>query len=248
MSVVSPARPEWGPQIRRLGVTDEVISRFRDLILQGVLTPGCKLPSERELVDVLGVSRPTLRQALKALQFLGIIRSRQGDGSYLEESTSEILKAPLDFAVAMKGRGQHDLMETRLTIEVKVAALAADRRTVDDLEHLQTALDGMRRSAGVPDAWCAHDIEFHARVVDAAKNAVMASVFEMLSHLLLASRMETVRQLTDYAGSLRSHEQILEAIRRKDAVGAGEAMAEHFRLIDDRAKRTTRASSGESAS
>ena len=223
-----------------MAITDEVISRFKDLIHQGVLTPGCKLPSERELVEVLGVSRPTLRQALKALQFLGIIRSRQGDGSYLEESTSEILKAPLDFAIAMKGRGQQDLMETRLTIEVKVAALAAERRTSKDLENLRRSLNGMRVSSGVPDAWCAHDIEFHARIVEAAKNAVMAGVFEMLSHLLLASRLETVRQLTDYEGSWRSHEAILDAIERQDAADAADAMTEHFRLIDERAKAAAR--------
>src|ERR1035437_3855588 len=185
--------PDWGPQIRRMAITDEVISRFKDLILQRVLTPGCKLPSERELVKVLGVSRPTLRQAMKALQVLGIIRSRQGDGSYLEENTSEILKAPLDFAIALKGTAKTDLFETRQTIEVKLAALAAGRRTAQDLENMRRALGGMRASAGVPDQWCEHDIEFHTRIVEAAKNVVMASILEMLSHMLVQSRNDTVR-------------------------------------------------------
>ncbi len=228
-------RPEWGPQIRRMAITDEVISRFRNLILQGVLTPGCKLPSERELVRVLGVSRPTLRQALKALQVLGIIRSRQGAGSYLAEATSEILKSPLDFAIALKGMAKADLFETRQTLEVKLAALAAERRTAKDLENMRVALAAMKASAGVPDKWCVHDIEFHNRIVEAANNAVMASVMEMLSHLLVQSRNDTVGLLTDSDGSLRSHERVFEEIERRDPARAAEAMAEHFRLMENRA-------------
>jgi GntR family transcriptional repressor for pyruvate dehydrogenase complex len=234
MRSTSIARPEWGPQIRRVAITDEVISRFKDLILQHVLTPGCKLPSERKLVEVLGVSRPTLRQAMKALQVLGIIRCRQGDGSYLVETTSEILKAPLDFAIALKGTAKPDLFETRQTMEVKLAALAAERRTAQDLQNMRLALAGMRASAGVPDQWCEHDIAFHTRIVEAARNAVMASIVEMLSHMLVQSRTESVRLLTDYEGSLRSHERVFEEIERQNPAGAGEAMAEHFRLMETR--------------
>jgi GntR family transcriptional repressor for pyruvate dehydrogenase complex len=239
LSMPDPAasRSEWGPQIRRLAITDEVLSRFRDLILQRVLTPGCKLPSERELVRVLGVSRPTLRQAMKALQVLGIIRSRQGDGSYLAEVTSDILKGPLDFALALKGTAKPDLFETRQALEVKLAALAAERRTAEDLQNMRLALAGMKASAGVPDQWCEHDIEFHSRIVEAAKNGVMASIMEMLSHMLVQSRTETVRILTDYEGSLRSHERVFEEIERQDRSGAAEAMAEHFRLMETRARQ-----------
>ncbi|MCX6550301.1 MAG: FadR/GntR family transcriptional regulator [Acidobacteria bacterium] len=236
MAIASTDRTEWGPQIRRTAITDEVISRIKDLILQRVLIPGCKLPSERELVKVLGVSRPTLRQAMKALQVLGIIRSRQGDGSYLEETISESLKVSLDFAIAVKGRVKPDLFETRQTMEVKLAALAAERRTEQDLENMRIALAGMRASAGVPDRWCEHDVEFHTRIVEAAKNTVMASIVEMLAHLLVQSRNETVRLLTDYEGSLRSHERIFEEIERQDSACAAKALAEHFRLMEDRAR------------
>jgi GntR family transcriptional repressor for pyruvate dehydrogenase complex len=238
MVVSAISRLEWGPQIRRMAITDEVISRFKDLILQRVLTPGCKLPSERELAEVLGVSRPTLRQAMKALQVLGIIRTRQGDGAYLEEKTSEILKAPLDFSIALKGTAKHDLFETRQTMEVRLAALAAERRTAQDLQNMRQALADMRSSAGVPDQWCEHDIEFHARIVEAAKNGVMASIVEMLSHMLVESRKETVRLLTDYEESLRSHERVFEEIERQNASGAGEAMADHFRLMETRVRLT----------
>jgi GntR family transcriptional repressor for pyruvate dehydrogenase complex len=231
-------RPDWGTQIQRIAITDEVISRFKNLIQQRVLTPGCKLPSERELAEVLGVSRPTLRQAMKALQVLGIIRSRQGAGSYLEETTSDILKVPLDFAVAFKGPAKHDLFETRQTMEVRLAALAADRRTAEDLENMRQALAGMRASAGVPDRWCENDIDFHKRIVEAAKNAVMASIAEMLGHMLVESRKESVRLLTDYGESLRSHQRIFEQIEQQNPSGAAEAMTDHFRLMESRVRQT----------
>lgn len=225
----------WGPQIRRLAITDEVISRFKDLIHQGVLVPGSRLPSERELATVLGVSRPTLRQALKALQVLGIVRSRQGDGSYLAEITSDVLRAPLDFSIALKGPAKRDLFETRQTVEVRLAGLAAERRTDDDLARLRSALAAMKESAGLPDAWCENDIRFHACIVDAAKNAVMASIYEMLSHLLVQSRQESVRLLTDYEASFNSHQRVFDEIERRNPVGASEAMIDHFRAMESRA-------------
>lgn len=229
------AQAGWGPQIRRMAITDEVISRFKDLIQQGVLTPGSKLPSERELAGVLGVSRPTLRQAMKALQVLGIIRSRQGDGSYLAEITSDVLRAPLDFTIALKKPAKRDLFETRQTVEVKLAQLAAERRTEQDLQNLRAALAAMQASAGIPDQWCESDIRFHTCIVEAAKNAVMASIFEMLSHLLIQSRKDTVRLLTDYEASFQSHKRVFEQIERQNPSGAREAMVDHFRAMESRA-------------
>ncbi len=230
----SQSAPDWGPQIRRMAMTDEVISRFKDLIARGVLTLGSKLPSERELAEVLGVSRPTLRQALKAMQVLGIIRSRQGDGSYMEATTGDILKTSLGFSIALKGAVLYDLFETRQTIEIKLAALAAGRRTEEDLDHLREALSGMKRSAGMQDEWCEHEFRFHAHIVEAAKNSVMASIIEMLSHLLVQSRKETVRLLTDYDGSYRTHERVFEEIVKADPIGAAEAMSDHFGFMHDR--------------
>lgn len=225
--------PDWGPQIRRMAITDEVISRFQDLIARGVLTFGSKLPSERELAEVLGVSRPTVRQALKAMQVLGIVRSRQGDGTYLEAPTGDVLRRPLEFSIALKGAVLHDLFETRQTVEIKLAALAAGRRTDRDLDQMREALAGMKRSAGMPDQWCEHELRFHAHVVEAAKNSVMASIVEMLSHLLVQSRKDTVRRLVDYDGSYRTHERVFEAIERADTAGASQAMVEHFEFMQD---------------
>jgi GntR family transcriptional regulator, transcriptional repressor for pyruvate dehydrogenase complex len=227
---------DLGPQITRVVISDEVISRFKDLIARRVFVPGRRLPPERELATALAVSRPTLRQALRALQILGVIRSRQGSGSYLAESAADILRAPLEFALAMKGIAKTDLFETRCTLEVRLASLAAERRGEEDLVAMREALASMRNSFGDPEAWCTHEISFHDSIVRAARNAVMITIMEMLSFMLMESRKDTVRMLTDYPASYDSHEKVFVQIEKKDAEGAALAMADHFRIMQKRAE------------
>lgn len=227
-------RSDWGPQLKRVAISDEVISRFRDLIASRVLTPGCQLPTERELGETLGVSRPTLRQAMKGLQLLGIIRSRQGDGSYLADSTRDMLRVPLEFAIAFKGMAKHDLFEAREAIEVKLAALAALRRTEEDLNEMRNALTSMIAAKDLSDQYCESGLRFHNCIAVASKNAVMISIIEMLAGMLMQGRRESVRLLVDYDGSYLEHEQIFLQIEKGDPKGASIAMIEHFRSIEDR--------------
>lgn len=226
-----------GPHITKVAISDELIVRFKELISTGVFKAGDKLPAEWELAQALAVSRPTLRQALRALQILGVVKSRQGSGSYLANSTTDILRVPLEFALALKGTGTADLFETRKTIEVKLAELAALRRTAEDLTQMRRWLDQMKVSMGMPDQWCLHEIGFHRSIVDAAKNGVMASIMEMLSRMLIESRKQTIRILDNYSESFRSHEDVYLAIEKLDPAAATEAMTEHFAVMERRAKQ-----------
>lgn len=239
----TPVCVDLGPQITRVAISDEVILRFKDLIARRVFPPGSKLPPERELAAALAVSRPTLRQALCALQMLGVIRSRQGSGSYLAECGADILREPLEFALALEGIAKTDLFETRCTLEVKLAALAADRRSEEDLEAMQAALASMRQSFNNPEKWCLDETRFHDCIVRAARNAVMITLMEMLSRMLMESRKETVRMLTDYALSYKSHEDVFKEIVKQDSEGAVRAMLEHFRIMQKRAEECRIASS-----
>ena len=228
---------ELGPQIKKTGISDEVIFRFKDLISRRVFTAGGRLPPERELALALGVSRPTLRQAMKALQILGVIRIRHGDASYLAESASNILKEPIEFALALKGISRKDLFETRQTLEVRLASLAAERRTEEDLQKMQDALGAMKNSVGVPVQWIRHEMRFHECIVQAAGNEVITTVMEMLSRMLMDSRRETVQLLTNYEDSYQSHHMIYAEIERRDTVGASRAMVEHFAIMEARARQ-----------
>ena len=237
--MMDPAHKTYklGPQIKKLGASDEVVLRFKDLINRRVFTAGTRLPPERELAQALGVSRPTLRQAMKALQILGVIRIRHGDASYLAESASNILKEPIEFALALKSISRKDLFETRQTLELRLASLAAERRTEDDLQNMRNALGAMKESIGMPAQWIQHEMRFHECIVHAAKNEVMRTMMEMLSRMLMESRRETVQLLTNYEESYRSHDIIYVEIEKQDPAGAAHATVEHFAIMEARAKK-----------
>src|SRR5512144_952948 len=109
------------------GITTQLIARLKALISEGVLLPGCKLPPERELAPAFGVSRSSLRHALKALEIMGVLTQRVGDGTYLTSSAAGILSEPLEFLVVLDDISLFDLLETRLIVEPELAARAADR-------------------------------------------------------------------------------------------------------------------------
>jgi GntR family transcriptional repressor for pyruvate dehydrogenase complex len=175
---------------------------------------------------------------MRALQIMGVIKARQGSGSYLADSASEIMRVPLEFALALKNVAKTDLFETRRTLEVELASLAAERRTEEDLLAMQRALSDMKAAMGDPDAWCRTEPRFHSCIVQAARNGVMTTIIEMLSQMLMESRKETVRLLSDYSSSYQSHVNIYVEIEKRDASGAARVMMEHFTLIETRGKQS----------
>ncbi len=231
-----PLALDIGPAINRVAISDELIARFKELIDKKVFVPGQRLPPERDLAEALAVSRPTLRQALRALQIMGVIRARQGSGSYLADSASDIMRVPLEFALALKNVAKTDLFETRRTLEVELASLAAERRTEEDLAAMRQALDEMKKAMGDPETWCKTEPEFHSCIVRAARNGVMTTIIEMLSQMLVESRKQTVRSLTDYTSSYQSHENVYVEIEKQDSAAAAKRMMEHFELIENRAR------------
>src|SRR5581483_10304013 len=232
-----PLSVDVGPRINRVAISDELVARFKELIAKRVFIPGHRLPPERDMAEALAVSRPTLRQAMRALQIMGVIRARQGSGSYLADSAGEIMRVPVEFALAFKTVAKTDLFETRCTLEVKLASLAAERRTTEDLEAMRRSLREMEKSMGDPEAWCRSEPEFHNCIVQAARNGVMATIIEMLSQMLLQSRKETVGLLSDYPSSYRSHENIYLEIEKQDPEAAAKMMREHFALMEMRARQ-----------
>jgi GntR family transcriptional regulator, transcriptional repressor for pyruvate dehydrogenase complex len=226
-----PLSLDIGPRITRVAISDELIARFKELIAKRVFKPGHRLPPERDLAEALAVSRPTLRQAMRALQIMGVIKARQGSGSYLSDSAGDIMRVPLEFALTLKNVAKTDLFETRCTLEVKLASLAAERRTHEDLEAMRQALQRMQNAKGDADEWCRTEPQFHTCIVHAARNGVMSTMIEMLSQMLMESRKETVRLLSEYDTSYQSHENIYIEIEKRDPDAASKRMIEHFEII-----------------
>jgi len=151
--------------------TAALIANIKQLISQGSIELGSKLPPERELAKQFGVNRQTLRQALKVLEIMGVLSQRVGDGTYLSASAESILKEPIDFLVLLDDLSHFELFETRLIVEPELAARAAERATAEDMAGLRQAIISMERSRNNEERLEA-DIAFHDCVFRASGNRI----------------------------------------------------------------------------
>lgn len=215
--------------IERLSATTEVARRLLDYIRTNDLGPGSKLPSERLLVDQLKVTRSTLREAMAALDLLGVIVSRQGSGNYLAETPSELLPQAIEWGLMLGRRRTLDLAEARQHIEVTVASLAAQRGSPGQLTVLTDLFSDMKSARANPDDLMEADVEFHLQIAHMAENSVLADILNSVRSLL---RVWIRRGLTadknTGENTIREHKKILDAIVSRDETRAAQAMSDHM--------------------
>jgi GntR family transcriptional repressor for pyruvate dehydrogenase complex len=212
-------------------VTYWLVLRFRQLLSDGVLKPGARLPSERELATKFGVARSSLRQALKVLEVMGVITQRVGDGSYLNTDASSVLSVPMDFLFLLDDTSVQELVEMRLIVEPALAARAAERATSADIALMKQAIAEFESSAGDRVKLVSADLLFHRRIFQASGNRLSGRVFHMIHRAMLNMMMVTSR-MVDLGHTLRFHTDILEAIEQREPRRAAKLMTEH--LIDAR--------------
>jgi len=176
---------------------------------------------------MFGVSRSSLRQALKVLEIMGVIRQQVSRGTYLEETASAILSEPLDFLILLDGLSHHELFETRMILEPEMAARAAERATTEDIEAIREALARMKQAASNQAEFIEADVSFHKAVAQAAGNRVTQRLLQSLHRAMLTSIART-SGLTKLENSLSFHRPIYAAIRRRSPVEARKSMVEHF--------------------
>jgi GntR family transcriptional repressor for pyruvate dehydrogenase complex len=212
----------------RSDATELVVSQIRRAIGRGELNPGDRLPPERELAQQLGVSRPTVRSGLRVLAGMGIVRIRQGAGTFITDGPPALHSQPLDFLAALHGFTRRQLFEARFVLEVALASLAAQRGTSELLIALSDETTAMFASLDDPEAFLTHDVRFHRAIGAAADNPVLASMLEMVTSLFAEVRQEIVRSGLDLKGSAEEHRAIYRAIRAHDPERARRAMIEHL--------------------
>jgi GntR family transcriptional repressor for pyruvate dehydrogenase complex len=219
-------------------LTMEVARRLLDYFLSGEVGPGERIPSERRLAESLGVGRSLVREALKSLHLLGLLEVRQGDGTYLKRTESELLPQVIEWGLLLGERPALDLVEAREHLEVVVAGLAAERRDAQALEDLRALLTTMRESSEDPARFVEADVGFHLRVAEAAGNVILS---DMLSGVRALLRV-WIRRVIEAAGETRpsylEHQPIFEAIERGDRAAATAAMAAHMAGASARLKAT----------
>ncbi|WP_406728837.1 FadR/GntR family transcriptional regulator [Streptomyces sp. GD-15H] len=208
---------------RRVSAREAVLSHLRDAIERGAYAIGDKLPSEGELCRTLGVSRPVLREALRALQTMGLTVSRTGKGTFV---VADAVGDPTfgDYAAG-------DLLEVRRHVELPVARYAARRRTPENLDLLNHLLDRMDRETDTT-AWVAMDTLFHLAVAESTQNPVFRRVIEEIRDAL-ARQSAFLNQLGDRREqSNREHRAIVEALTDGSEDDALAAMSHHLDRVE----------------
>lgn len=228
--------------IRRRSVVHDAIAKLKELIEQEHFKWGEKLPSERELARLLGISLPSMREALRALSVLGVVDMRPGSGTYLKDSLGSWSHEAFSLFFDLNPSVHLDLFEARLGIEGFVAELAAKKRTEDDLQRMESALKGMKAHLAEKGEYIRHEIEFHRAVIAAAKNVVLQTFMEKMYKLLHESRKKTVQQLTDvYRDSYLDHYAIYRCIKKGDPRAARRAMRAKLTRVAARFRKTSSA-------
>jgi DNA-binding FadR family transcriptional regulator len=201
--------------VARTSLVDTAIEELREEIASGAWPVGTKIPSEARLAESLGMSRLTVREALRVLAHAGLLQTRQGDGTYVTatDESQVALRRRLDTAAAM------DIIDVRRGLDLVAARLAAGKRTDEDVAAMRDTLarrDAAAR-AGDLDGFADADVDFHLRVAEAAHNPLLADLYRSISDAL----RDSVRDQEQAAlAPDTSHEDLLHAIEAGDAAGA----------------------------
>ena len=209
---------------------EQVAQQILDRVRESGLQVGDRLPPERELATRLGVSRATVSQALVAMEVVGVVAVRHGDGAVLVESsgTSKVVEALRRHAQRLP-----DIIEAREALESKLAGLAAVRRTEEDLARIDEALAVMAADIEAGGRGVTGDELFHAAVTTAGHSALLQRLMGEISDLVKETRIESLSQPDRPAESLAGHRRIAAAIRDRDAAGATAAMTDHVERVSD---------------
>ncbi len=218
--------------VKKSALSEDIVQRLLTLIRERELHPGEKLPPERELAGLMGVSRPSLREALRALSIMNVLEIRQGDGAYVSSLEPNLLMAHLDFVFALTDSTFLELFEARKILEPGIVAMAATRINAVELEQLEAcyhqSLDHLEDRA----QFVAADITLHDLIAQAAKNSILERFMAGLRQLGQVSRQRTVERPGVPQQSVQDHRAIIDALHERDPMAASQAMRRHLDHVE----------------
>jgi len=223
--VVEQLRPVTRPRLYEV-----IVEQLCAYIADNEMMPGEKLPAERDLATKLSVSRASLSQALVALEVQGVLSVRHGDGAILVRRPTEerAIRALREHADRIP-----DVIEAREALEVKLAGLAAARRTDAEMAAIDAAIATMEAEVEAGERGVVGDEMFHEAITAAAHSSLLAKLMHEISGLIRETRIESLSQANRPRASLEGHRKIADAVRKQDPREASRAMAEHIRLVSD---------------
>jgi DNA-binding FadR family transcriptional regulator len=236
-----------------MGVADEAIVRIKALIISGRLRPGDRLPPEPELASQLGVSRSSLREAVRALVLIGVLDVRRGAGTYVTSLEPSMLLESTGFIVELMGGGRElEVFQVRRILEPAAAALAAGRADDETVERLHRLVLRMEAATSVPEL-ADTDVEFHRTIAEAAGNPLLTSLLDNLSSETIRTRVwHLITGLGVAEVTKVEHRAIYEALRARDPDLARATAATHIargeawlqRLLDHEAEASVAETGG----
>lgn len=222
--------------IKSTKVYEHVVQQIKQMIIDGILKKGDKLPTERELSEQLQVSRASIREAIKSLEVIGLLEARQGAGNYIKESFDQVLFEPMSMIFMLESRNPNEIVELREAMELEAAALAAKNIDNVELEEIRLLVDKIKNSED-EEITAAYDKNFHYAIAKASKNVLIMSVLNVISSLIdeviIGSRKKILSVQANKEKLNNQHELIYYALKNGDASEAYEAMKGHFKLIKD---------------
>ncbi|MGD0570867.1 MAG: FadR/GntR family transcriptional regulator [Candidatus Sulfotelmatobacter sp.] len=218
--------------IRRNKVYEEVARQIERLILKK-LKPGDKLPSERELAEMLQVSRSSIRDAIRGLELVGLVEPRQGSGTIVRELSAEALVNPFASSLKHKQALVSELLDFRKMLEPALAARAATHASPEEISEMEEILQRQEGKLSRGETTIAEDAEFHYSIALASGNSVVLKVLDILMDLLRETRERSLQVEGRPKKSLTGHRRILASIRRHDAEAAKAAMRRHIEDVEE---------------
>lgn len=225
------------PRVTRTRLYEQVAERIASWIEADGLAAGDRLPPERDLATQLGVSRATLSQALVALEVVGVVEVRHGDGTVVTGRGAQPTTAhgapQISDEIRAHADRMPDVLDTRDALETKLAALAALRHTPEDLATIEAALDLMQADIEAGGRGVEGDERFHRAVTEAGHSPLLQEMMGTISDLIRETRIESLAQPGRPAESLAGHRLIAQAIAAGDPDAAASAMHDHVGLVGD---------------
>ena len=217
--------------IRRNKVYEEVAKQIERLILKK-LQPGDKLPSERELAESLGVSRSSIRDAIRSLELIGMVEPRQGAGTVVREISASSVVTPIATVLTHQRQAVSELLDFRKMLEPPLASRAATHASPEEMEEMEQILARQEEKLSRGELAVEEDSEFHYSVAMASENSVVLKVLDVLMDLLRDTRERSLQVEGRPQKSLAGHRRVLAAIKRRDPAGAEIAMRRHIQDVE----------------
>ncbi len=218
--------------IRRSKVYEEVARQLERMILKK-LQPGDKLPPERELAERLGVSRSSIRDAMRSLELVGLVEPRQGAGTVVREISTDSLVSPLVNLLVHKRQLVSELLDFRKMLEPLLAARAATHASGEAMAKMEEILRRQNEKLRRGELAVEEDSEFHYTIALASENSVVLKVLDILMDLLRQTRERSLQVAGRAQKSLAGHRRILGAIKQHDSAAAEAAMRRHIRDVEE---------------